>query len=61
MKKQCYRHTATPSKWQSYFAKPPFKLDETTHRYECDYYWPNEDHAPQGTPPTSRGRWEGEF
>lgn len=54
-KKDCYRHVATPSRFQSYFAKPPFSAEDG-----CDYYTPV-DRAPEGAPPTSRGRWEGEF
>lgn len=32
---KCYRYTATPGKWQSYFQTPPGK-DST-----CPEYWPN--------------------
>jgi hypothetical protein len=33
LKQICYRHTATPSRYQSYFAKPPV-LGGT-----CEYFW----------------------
>ena len=32
---QCYRHTAQPSMWQSYFV--PEERGE-----KCRYFWPNE-------------------
>jgi hypothetical protein len=32
-KDKCYRHTAKPDKYQSYFANPPIKDGR------CDYYW----------------------
>jgi len=32
-KDNCYRFTAKPSEYQSYFANPPIKVDK------CDHYW----------------------
>ena len=32
-KEQCYRFTAEPSEYQSYFADPPIKDGK------CNYYW----------------------
>jgi hypothetical protein len=32
-KETCYRYTAKPSDWQSYFSVPPIKDGK------CDYYW----------------------
>ena len=32
-KLQCYRFTAKPSDYQTYFADPPIKNEK------CDYYW----------------------
>lgn len=32
-KDNCYRHTATPSDYQSYFLDPPIKDGK------CDHYW----------------------
>lgn len=35
-KESCYRFTAEPSHYQSYFSKPPYnELDKT----KCEYYW----------------------
>jgi hypothetical protein len=38
-KETCYRYTATPSRRQSYFEKPPFKEGEFI---PCGFYWYNE-------------------
>lgn len=36
-KKQCYRHTATPSEYrQSYFVESPVDIHG-----ECDHFWTN--------------------
>ena len=35
-KETCYRYTAKPSEYQSYFEHPPY-LDG-----ECEYYWKTE-------------------
>jgi hypothetical protein len=32
-KETCYRYTAKPSDWQSYFSVPPIKDGK------CEYYW----------------------
>jgi hypothetical protein len=32
-KETCYRYTAKPSDWQSYFSEPPIKDGK------CDMYW----------------------
>jgi hypothetical protein len=32
-KEKCYRYTAKPSDYQSYFMKPPIKEGK------CEYYW----------------------
>ena len=33
LRKKCYRYTATPGHWQSYFTETPIKNGE------CEYYW----------------------
>ncbi len=33
VKKKCYRYTAKPSEYQSYFVEAPIKDGK------CDYYW----------------------
>lgn len=33
VKKKCYRYTAKPSEYQSYFIEAPFKDGK------CDHYW----------------------
>lgn len=38
-KERCYRYTAKPDEYQSYFVKPPFKDDK------CDLYWGDEQEA----------------
>lgn len=35
LKETCYRHTAAPDRYQSYFVNPP--IDKATKK--CDYYW----------------------
>jgi hypothetical protein len=45
VKKKCYRHTATPNQWQSYFAGAP--LDPVTG--SCQYFWDNKDYSKMGT------------
>lgn len=37
MKDKCYRFTAEPDIYQSYFAKPPIKGKK------CEYQWPHPD------------------
>lgn len=38
----CYRHTATASHWQSFFAEAPFSATvEKPEEQACDYYWDN--------------------
>ena len=32
-KEKCYRYTAEPSSWQSYFTEPPNDGEE------CEYFW----------------------
>ena len=34
-KQLCYRFTAKPSDYQTYFKNPPIEQDNT-----CKYYWP---------------------
>lgn len=34
-KESCYRYTAKPSEYQSYFVVPPYKCSLG----ECEYYW----------------------
>lgn len=34
----CYRFTAEPSRYQSWFAETPLKADQT-----CDHFWDNSD------------------
>jgi len=34
LKETCYRFRAIPSKWQSYFVKPPHR------KGKCKQYWP---------------------
>lgn len=36
-KESCYRFTAEPSKYQSYFGSPPYKCSTEA----CEYYWNN--------------------
>ena len=33
LKNECYRYTATPSEYQSYFVDPPYIEDE------CEFFW----------------------
>ena len=40
-KLSCYRHTATPGEFQSYFAESP--LIATKEGFECDMFWGEED------------------
>lgn len=35
LKESCYRYTAEPSEYQSYFLSPP--INHSTE--ECEYYW----------------------
>jgi hypothetical protein len=35
----CYRATAKPSHWQTWFARPPLLPDGS-----CEYYWPTTPH-----------------
>lgn len=42
-KEKCYRYKAIPSRWQSYFAQEPFKMDG------CDYYWPLKEQNESGS------------
>lgn len=37
-KKQCYRHEAKPSHYQSYFMQAPIKIAED-NTPTCDYFW----------------------
>ena len=37
LKDECYRHTANPSDWQSWFMEVPIKDGK------CDMFWDNED------------------
>jgi hypothetical protein len=36
-KERCYRFTAEPSEYQSYFSKPPGQMVEEL--FTCDYFW----------------------
>lgn len=38
--KTCYRCTATPSHYQSFFMEAPIKLVED--KQQCEYYWDDE-------------------
>ena len=40
IKETCYRFTADPSDYQSYFGNPPFK--EVDGSPECEYHWKSE-------------------
>lgn len=37
LKENCYRYTATPSCYQTFFVNPPYNREKR----ECDYYWEN--------------------
>ena len=39
-KDQCYRHTATPSRYQSYFLNSPIKVDKD-NKQKCSLFWSN--------------------
>jgi hypothetical protein len=42
IRRSCYRHTARPSKYrQSYFAAPPFQVDDATTVVTCEHYVSN--------------------
>jgi hypothetical protein len=34
---ECYRCTAKPSQYQTYFGKPPFEVKEG--KWGCEYFW----------------------
>lgn len=38
-RERCYRHTATPTEHQTYFAAPPLRQGK------CDYFWPKDSAA----------------
>ena len=37
LKERCYRFTAKPSDYQSYFVKPPGRKVEEL--FDCEYFW----------------------
>ena len=55
MREQCYRYTAKPSEWQSYFGRPPIKEDGT-----CDYF-ARDDRSRQTSALEEREKREEEF
>lgn len=44
-RESCYRHTARPSEWQSYFSVVPFDHDKN----ECQHFWDNSEYKDKNT------------
>lgn len=40
LKKECYRHTAPKSEYQSYFSRVPYNIDVELPD-TCKYFWDN--------------------
>jgi|LakMenEpi03Aug12_release.lakeMendotaPanAssembly.Ray.scaffolds.fasta_scaffold09189_22 hypothetical protein len=43
LKDQCFRHTAKPSEYQSYFTVVPFKIKN--NEFKCHYLWTDNNEA----------------
>lgn len=48
-KEKCYRFTAKPSEYQTYFLDPPIEEDG-----KCDHYWGENGAAIWNTPETTK-------
>jgi hypothetical protein len=43
LKDQCFRHTAKPDEYQSYFTVVPFKIKN--NEFKCHYLWTDNNEA----------------
>lgn len=43
LKDQCFRYTAKPSEYQSYFTKEPYTLEK--NKFKCEFLWTNDNHS----------------
>lgn len=43
LKDQCFRYTAKPSEYQSYFVNTPYKIK--SNKFKCEYLWADNNQA----------------